>query len=175
MPLPASFALSLTAPCLRPLPSAGITRLPQYYGPLRHPARPGLSLTGFRLARATPPSGLPVLPRLPSSMHADTTTPAGTARCLCRFASRPVVGLPLISGGSAPALPFSRPARCSRNVPACMVAELLTQPFVTGVLQSTSLPPCPAPAATNRKRQLLGGIRTHQENAPFHGALRYPG
>ena len=25
------------------------------------------------------------------------------------------------------------------------------------------------------ERQLLGGIRTHQENAPFHGALRNPG
>ena len=34
-----------------------------------------------------------------------------------------------------------------------------------------SLPPRTAPAATSRKRQLLGGIRTHQENAPFHGAL----
>ena len=25
------------------------------------------------------------------------------------------------------------------------------------------------------ERQLLGGIRTHQESAPFHGALRNPG
>ncbi len=30
-----------------------------------------------------------------------------------------------------------------------------------------SLPPCPAPAATNRKRQLLGGVRTRKEDAPF--------
>jgi hypothetical protein len=38
--------------CLQPgsLPSIGVTRLPRYYGPLRHPAWPGLSLTGFRLA-----------------------------------------------------------------------------------------------------------------------------
>ena len=35
---------------LRPLPSAGITRLRRYYGPVRHPRRPGLSLAGFRLA-----------------------------------------------------------------------------------------------------------------------------
>ena len=45
---------SLTTSCigleLRPLPSTGITRLPQYYGPLRHPKAPGLSLTGLRLA-----------------------------------------------------------------------------------------------------------------------------
>ncbi len=37
----------------RPLPSAGITRLRRYYGPLRHPKRPGLSLAGVRL-RGTP-------------------------------------------------------------------------------------------------------------------------
>ena len=45
---------SLTTSCirleLRPLSSTGITRLPQYYGPLRHPKAPGLSLTGLRLA-----------------------------------------------------------------------------------------------------------------------------
>src|SRR6516164_978971 len=44
---------SLTASCvgleLRLLPSPGITRLPRYYEPPRHPIRPGLSLTRFRL------------------------------------------------------------------------------------------------------------------------------
>src|ERR1044071_7483738 len=34
---------------LRSLPSTGVTRLPRYYEPLRHPAAPGLSLTGLRL------------------------------------------------------------------------------------------------------------------------------
>ena len=62
-------------PHLRPLPSAGITPLHQYYGPLRHPDRPGLSLAGFRLVRATPPTGLPVLRPSPSSMRAAATTP----------------------------------------------------------------------------------------------------
>jgi hypothetical protein len=38
-----------TAPKVRPLPSTGVTRLPRYYGPVRHPVRPGLSLTGVRL------------------------------------------------------------------------------------------------------------------------------
>ena len=31
-----------------PLPSTGVTRLPQYYGRFRHLAQPGLSLTGVR-------------------------------------------------------------------------------------------------------------------------------
>ena len=67
------------------------------------PRRPGLTLAGCRLARATPPTGLPVLQRFPSSTHASTTTPAETARCMRCFSSRAAVGLPLISGGSAPA------------------------------------------------------------------------
>ncbi len=111
-----------------------------------------------------------MLPRLPSSMHAGATTPADAARCTCRFSSRTTDGLPLIQGGSASALPVSRPAQRSLHVPACMVAELLNATLLSGVLQSMSLPPRTAPAATSRKRQLLGGIRTHQENAPFHGA-----
>ena len=44
---------SLTTSCvcleLRPLPSIGVTRLQRYYGPLRHPRAPGLSLAGVRL------------------------------------------------------------------------------------------------------------------------------
>jgi hypothetical protein len=34
---------------LRPLPSAGVTRLRQYYEPLRHPSQPGRSLTSCQL------------------------------------------------------------------------------------------------------------------------------
>ena len=42
------------------LPSTGVTRLPRYYEPLRHPRAPGLSLTGFRLVLADHALGLPV-------------------------------------------------------------------------------------------------------------------
>jgi hypothetical protein len=41
----------------RLLPSTGITQLRRYYEPLRHPKRPGLSLTGVRL-RVTRPHRL---------------------------------------------------------------------------------------------------------------------
>jgi hypothetical protein len=37
---------------LRSLPSTGVTRLPRYYEPLRHPRAPSLSLAGFRLVIA---------------------------------------------------------------------------------------------------------------------------
>src|SRR6516162_4630109 len=56
---------SLTTSCvsleLRPLPSPGVTRLQRYYGPLRHPSAPGLSLTGVRLIIPDHALGLPVL------------------------------------------------------------------------------------------------------------------
>jgi len=38
-----------SAPEVRPLPSPGVTRLHRYYGPVRLPRRPGLSLAGRRL------------------------------------------------------------------------------------------------------------------------------
>lgn len=61
------FPISMSFPaccvCLepRPLPSTGVTRFHQYYGPLRHPIAPGLSLTGVRLIIADHAMGFPVL------------------------------------------------------------------------------------------------------------------
>jgi hypothetical protein len=56
---------SLTTCCvsveLRSLPSTGVTRLPRYCEPLRHPKAPGLSLAGIRLVIADHALGLPVL------------------------------------------------------------------------------------------------------------------
>jgi len=55
-----------TRPEPRPLPSTGITRLPQYYGPLRHPIAPPLTVTGLRLIAMTDHAiGLPVLRAFP--------------------------------------------------------------------------------------------------------------
>jgi hypothetical protein len=48
-PISMSFATSRVCLELRSLPSAGVTRFPRYYEPLRHPKAPGLSLTGVRL------------------------------------------------------------------------------------------------------------------------------
>ena len=45
------------------------------------PCRPNLTLAGCRLARATPPAGLPVLRPIPSSIHATAQYPGGTGRC----------------------------------------------------------------------------------------------
>jgi len=60
----------------RPLPSTGVTRRRQYYGPLRHPKRPGQSLTGVRL-RVTRPHhlGFPVFRWISLYRHAVVITP----------------------------------------------------------------------------------------------------
>ena len=60
-PISRSFTTYCVCLELRSLPSTGVTRLPRYYEPLRHPRAPGLSLTGFQLVIADHASGLPVL------------------------------------------------------------------------------------------------------------------
>ena len=103
------------APHLRSLSSTGITRRLQSYGPLRHPDRPGLPLAGVRLARATPPTGLPVLRPSPPSIRAAANTPAEPdGAFVARF---PTDGsLPRFTAGSASALPVSRPAQRSLSL-----------------------------------------------------------
>ena len=59
-PISRSFATYCVCLELRPLPSTGVTRLPRYYEPLRHPRAPSLSLAGVRLVIADHALGLPV-------------------------------------------------------------------------------------------------------------------
>jgi len=74
---------------LRPLPSAGITRLHRYYGPIRHPKRPGLSLTGYQLdVTNIHRIGLPVLRLVSLCIHAVATTPAETLGAVVHLPQR---------------------------------------------------------------------------------------
>jgi len=60
----------------RPLPSTGVTRLRRYYGPLRYPRRPSLSLAGVWLRGSAPsPLGFPVLRWISMYRHAVVITP----------------------------------------------------------------------------------------------------
>ena len=118
---------------LRPLPSTGVTRLRRYYGPVRHPGRPGLSLAGVRL-RVTRPhrSGFPVLRWISVYRHAVVITPvARWVGSLVRrvFQPSPLLasgcGLPRVIAGSASTLVVSRPARRSLALrPACSPSRL---------------------------------------------------
>ena len=72
---------SFVASCVRlqlgPLPSTGVTGLHQYCEPLRHPSRPGLSLTSCQLIRAAITAGTSRVAYGPLCLHAVANTPAG--------------------------------------------------------------------------------------------------
>jgi hypothetical protein len=76
-PIPRSFVASCVFFQLRPLPSTGVTRLRQYYEPLRHPRRPGLSLASCQLVRTATTAGASRVALDPLHPHAVATTPTG--------------------------------------------------------------------------------------------------
>src|ERR1700693_1235680 len=87
---------SLTTYCvrleLRSLPSTGITRLPRYNEPLRHPRAPGLSLTSVRLVIPDHALGLPVLRTLSlctCCRHYPGTATGGTASLISPQSCQP--------------------------------------------------------------------------------------
>ena len=109
--IPRSFVVSCVSFQLRPLPSIGVTRLLRYYEPLRHPKRPGLSLTSCQFNRS--PLGLPVLRLIPFACM-PSPIPRQVRWKLIRSYDPIVFGLPSIHGGSAPASPVSGPAQRSQ-------------------------------------------------------------
>ena len=143
----------------RPLPSAGITPLPRYYGPLRHlPARTGPR--GFSVGVCAPPSRASRVGSTPLRVHAVASTPAETTgHSRSRPLAVPVAGSLLRdSGGSASALTVSRPARRSLTLRPARSLSRPRRPFFTEVLQSISLPPGTAPIATGWNEQLTGRV-----------------
>ena len=168
-----SFPPSTAALEPRPLPFTGVTRLHQYYGPLRHPTRPGPAPHGTPVGACHPTVGTSRVAFIPLFMRAAATTPAEPTRA--RVARFPVGGsLRRYSGGSAPASPVSRPAQRSLALrPAC----------------SLSRPWRPVPSKCFRRcRYLLRPLRllpagatvagrvSHPlGNDAFHGALNNPG
>ena len=92
-----------------------------------------------------------------SSMRASANTPAETTgACVARF---PVAGsLPRYNGGAASASCFSRPARRLLAFSPAWSLNRLTRPFDARVLQSISLPPRTALAATNRSDSCCAGF-----------------
>ena len=143
---------------LRPLPSPGVTRGPQYYGPLRHPGGnpacgvgPGLSLAGVRL-RVTRPHrlGFPVLRWISVYRHAVVITPVARWVLIARgadYSNRfPFIpsdgGLPHLSARSASTLVVSRPAQ--RSLALRPVGSLHRQSDTSvSKAPTVSLPPPP--------------------------------
>lgn len=100
---------SLTTYCvgleLRSLPSTGITRLQRYYGPLRHPEAPGLSLTGVRLVIPDHATGLLVLRTLSLCTCCHHYPGAATGRPTCSF-TQPYQPSPIGCSGRPAHRPF---------------------------------------------------------------------
>src|SRR5882757_8708254 len=111
-PISRSFTTYCVCLELRSLPSTGVTRLPRYYEPLRHPRAPSLSLTGFRLVIADHAWGFPCFVRFPC-VHAAATTPAQRLNVSLRSFHPDVSVFPERVVGSTCALSFSRLARRS--------------------------------------------------------------
>src|SRR5262249_52256227 len=122
-----------SAPEVRPLPSTGITRLPRYDEPVRHPSAARPVPRGRPVGHAfVPPRGLPVLPVDSPCTHALAPTPAGPVE-------RRRSGLDRRRPSPSVRQVGSRMARfevCSAftRVRACVLADSLTEPF-PGVLQ----------------------------------------
>src|SRR6202171_64373 len=106
-PISRSFTTYCVRLELRSLPSTGVTRLPRYYEPLRHPRAPSLSLTGFRLVIADHALGLPVLRTL--SLCTCRRQYPGVAAGRNLRSTRPAISaFPDMAVGSACTSSFSR-------------------------------------------------------------------
>jgi hypothetical protein len=111
-PISRSFTTYCVCLELRSLPSTGVTRLPRYYEPLRHPRAPGLSLTGFRLVIADHALGLPVLRTL-SLCTCRRQYPGAAAGRILRSSHPAISAFPDMAVGSACTSSFSRLAQRS--------------------------------------------------------------
>ena len=92
---------------LRLLPSTGIAQLHRYYGPLRHPSAPGLSLAGVRLIIPDHAWGFPCCGRFPC-VHAAATIPVQQMGVLVAQNHPPVSAFPDSTIVSACTSSFSR-------------------------------------------------------------------
>ena len=154
---------------LRPLPSTGITRVPRYYEPLRHPGAPGLSLAGVRLIIPDRAPGLPVLRTL--SLCTCCRHYPGAADGLRRCSNSPIhislprkgrrVGLHIVLFEACSA--FTRIAACTR------ARSPIRDPLIEGFRHFVSSMPAPIAsgwsgcrvglAPTGKRR--LGTAHTH--------------
>ena len=170
--------LSVVTPCL--LPMLLSTQGP--FPPRTLPRFPGTTDPSATLTARPAPRGVPVdvccisvrASRVAALFlfHACRRQyPDGNGSVPVSLASPSANGLPLLTGGSTSVLPVSRPARRSLAFRPAWSLNRPRRPFFhqsasVHVVTSMARPGCYQP-----ERQLLGGVRTRQKKAPFHGAL----
>jgi hypothetical protein len=164
MPISRLSATSCVGLELRPLPSTGVTRLRQYYGPLRYPSRTSLSLAGVWLRGSAPsPIGFPVLRWISLYRHAVVITPVARWVLIARGT---VYSNRFHSSPAAAAFPIRVQGRrhigrfeaCSTftRVTACRLAESPCDPSVSKA-PTVSLPPHELPRLVRCVGRLRGG------------------
>jgi hypothetical protein len=161
-----SFATYCVGLELRPLPSAGVTRFPRYYEPLRHPRAPGRSSRTSSWSSLTTPRGFPCCVRFPC-VHAIATTPARRLEMLLGSFSPIVSAFPEWVIGSARATTFSRIAQRSLALRPAHSPVHLREPCIEGF--SHFVTSMTSPIAF-RLELLPGGAFTHWKTPPLHGA-----
>ena len=166
-PIPRSFVASCVPFQLRPLPSTGITRLHQYFEPLRHPSQPGLFLASCQLIYTTITAGTSRVAHGPLCLHVVANTPAGLMEPVRSYCSTNF-GLPRNRGGSAPALVFSRPARRSLTLRPARSPSRLCDPLHQRLQQFRCLHCCSD--CYRVERPVPGRVYLRCGPAPFHGA-----
>src|SRR6202043_750414 len=162
---------SLTTCCvcleLRSLPSPGVTRLPRYYEPLRHPKAPDLSLACVRLVIADHAMGLPVLRTLSLCTCRRQYPGVATGRNL--RSTRPAISaFPDMAVGSAYTSSFSGLAQRS----LALRPSLSRCHRISGHANRRLQPlPCLHDCSDCfRLERLPGGTCTHWKAPPLHGA-----
>ena len=165
---PHAFVASCVRLSLRSLPSTGVTRFHRYCEPLRHPTRPGLSLTSCQLIPTAITVGVSRVASGLLCLHAVAITPAGPME-LVRSSISIVSGLPCETVRSAPAIVFSRHAQRSLTLwPARSPSRLATlytegsDSFVTSAAASI---------ATGWSEPVPGRELHPLKSSAFHGAL----
>ena len=157
---PISWSLATSCVCLelRLLPSTGITRLLRYYGPLRHPGAPGLSLTGVRLAVPGHARELPMLRTLSLCTCYRHYPGAANGRSLRSF-SQSISAFPGTTAGTAYAFLFEVCPVFTR-VAACTLAPVT--PRFLSALTGTPASSCPfltrKPSLTSSRHRVLGTV-----------------
>src|SRR5260221_862546 len=169
-PIPRSFVASCVSFQLRLLPFTGVTRLRQYYEPLRHPSQPGLSLTSCQLIHTAITAGTSRVAYGPHCLHAVANTPAGLMELVRSYRSTNF-GLPTNRGGSAPAFSVSGPPQRSLPLrPGCPARRPPT-PSTGGLSQFAS--PTSALVSTGWSEPVPGRVYPRCGPPPFHGAPGY--
>src|SRR5258708_4841039 len=150
------------------LPSAGVTRLRRYYGPLRHPRRPGLSLASCQLIPTAITAGASRVASGLLYVHAIAITPAGWME-LVRSSLSIDGGLPCEKVRSAPAIVFPGPAQRSLML---WPARSPSRQATLSIESSDSFVASAAVSIATGWSEPVPGRELHPlKSSAFHGAL----